>query len=545
LVQLEILEGPGQGRRFEILHPSFTLGRSRTNRVALADEQVSGKHARIRLDADTYFLTDLGSSNGTFVNGERVRERRLQSGDRILIGGTTLEFRADVDETDSAPLIELGPGTARLSPDAPPGADLLDREHLQVAHRHLEALFRVSAVLNSSIRLEEMLARVLDQIFEVMHAERGAIFLLDEEGARLIPQASKARGAAAGQPISVSRTIVQQALASARGVLTPDAMADEQLGEGDSVVLDQIRSAVCVPLRSRGQVAGVIYLDSRAASDAFHENDRDLLQAIGNEVAVAVEKTRLMEANLKAERLAAIGEAVAGLSHYVKNILTCMDGGATVVQRAVDRHDFDALARGWGIVSRSQKKISDLVFNMVTYSAQGRPLRFLLCDVNDIVREAVDLATDHAESKGATLRQELDPEMPNARVDPVSIHRCVLNLLMNALDAVEEDRGEIILRTRCDRSARQVIIEVEDNGCGIPADQVASIFDAFSSTKGGKGTGLGLAVVRKIAEEHGGTISVQSGPEQGSTFTIVLPLHLAEEPDTPPPPSPEEPASPS
>jgi signal transduction histidine kinase len=139
---------------------------------------------------------------------------------------------------------------------------------------------------------------------------------------------------------------------------------------------------------------------------------------------------------------------------------------------------------------------------MLAYSKERKP-ETQLCQVNQICKEGIN-------------------------VDPQGIHRCLLNLLTNAVDAVEEDDGEVRISTHY-QEENGMLITVEDNGSGIPEQISQRIFDVFFSTKGSQGTGLGLAVTKKIIEEHGGRIEVQSIPDQGTTFTIQLPTGKAAE----------------
>jgi signal transduction histidine kinase len=126
------------------------------------------------------------------------------------------------------------------------------------------------------------------------------------------------------------------------------------------------------------------------------------------------------------------------------------------------------------------------------------------------------------EAKKARFHFDLEAQLPWLQADPQGIHRCLLNLLTNAIDAIDEERGEIRLTTRT--AGESILISVEDNGVGIPPEARQEIFKVFYSTKGNRGTGLGLAVTKKIVEEHGGGITVDSAPGQGSRFTIRLPL---------------------
>jgi signal transduction histidine kinase len=159
---------------------------------------------------------------------------------------------------------------------------------------------------------------------------------------------------------------------------------------------------------------------------------------------------------------------------------------------------------------------------MLAYSKERQP-ETQPCQLNGLCREVAELLYDRVQAKSGKLHLDLDQQLPQIQADPQGIHRCLLNLLSNAVDALEQDKGEVTISTRNHEESR-VMLTVEDNGCGISEEVCPRIFDVFFSTKGSQGTGLGLAVTKKIIEEHGGSIEVQSNPGQGTKFTIQLPI---------------------
>lgn len=278
---------------------------------------------------------------------------------------------------------------------------------------------------------------------------------------------------------------------------------------------------MCAPLHGREGPQGILYLDN-AAANAFSARDLQLLTAMANQLGIALENMRLAEARLAGERFAAIGQAVAGLSHYIKNILGCMQGGAQIVQRGLDADDRELLRRGWDILRRNERKISELVLDMLNYSGASEPL-LEPCQANDLVEEVAEAVGAEAE-KPFRVERDLAPDLPTAQLDSTAIHRCLLDLLSNAIEALPESGGVIRFVTRYDAGANAIRLSVAENGCGIEPDLLLRVFDVFVTTKGAKGTGLGLAVVDKLVKEHGGRVEVVSQPGRGSTFTLVLPV---------------------
>jgi len=534
-MKLIIASGPNKGQVFDVQESACSIGRAHSNRIVLYDRRVSARHALIEGGGDGFSIGDLGSSNGTYVNGVLVTRTVLEPGDTIQLGDTELAFEhLPEGDSDVAPfrVVRDAPDQSSAIHARVPSKDssqLVDvrraatnLEALREDRRKLAALYRVNSVIKTTRDTRELLCRVLEEIFDVLHAERGFVMLLDHETGELIPTAMRRRYARdSAEQVAISSTIARQVLEEGEAVLSTDARSDQRFSAADSVVAHGIRSAMCAPLHGRERVQGIIYLDN-AGVGSFRPRDLQLLVAMANELGIAIENQRLTEARLEDERFAAIGQAVAGVSHYIKNILTCMQGGSQMVERAIEMHDDGMLRRGWEIVHRNESRIAELVLDMLNYSGAGEPM-LQPCRVNDLVSDVAESAGSRAD-KSFRVECALADGLPAARLDAAAIHRCLLNLLSNAIDAVPDEGGVVAFATRYDADVHAVCIAVSDNGCGIDPELLPTIFDVFVSTKGSRGTGLGLAVVRKLLEEQGGRVAIASEPGEGTTVTLILPL---------------------
>jgi PAS domain S-box-containing protein len=272
---------------------------------------------------------------------------------------------------------------------------------------------------------------------------------------------------------------------------------------------------------------------------------------------------RLEKELIKSERLAAIGQTVAGLAHGIKNILNGLKGGVYIVNTAlkkgaaslaaenkIDYSNMSALpfqARslkriidintererqqkkmktGWEMVERNIHKVSDLVLDLLSYSKEREP-EYEKYNPNIIADEVCDLMESKAKEYDIDLIRDIDREMGEIYLDPKGIHSCLLNLVSNAIDACIFDldtqkQWYVKVRTRRENESGAAF-EVIDNGCGMGEETQSKLFAEFFSTKGTRGTGLGLLVTQKIVNEHGGTMDVVSQPGKGTTFTIRLP----------------------
>jgi PAS domain S-box-containing protein len=222
---------------------------------------------------------------------------------------------------------------------------------------------------------------------------------------------------------------------------------------------------------------------------------------------------RLQKEKAQAERMAAIGQTVAGLAHYIKNILNGLKGGAYVINSAMKKNKIEMVRDG-------------CVMDMLVYSKDRKPEHQLM-DPNEVVMDVVELMKERAETAGVSIVQELMSGLKEVSMERTGIHRCLLNLVSNAIDActlegIVEGKGAVTIKTDSPEGWG-VKFEVIDNGIGMDEETQKKVFTGFFSTKGYKGTGLGLPVTQKIVNEHDGDLSFKSHAGEGTTFTLLLP----------------------
>jgi len=329
--------------------------------------------------------------------------------------------------------------------------------------------------------------------------------------------------------INVSRTILQHVLRKAEGVLSTNAMSDPRFAAGDSIQQFAIRSAICSPIRFRQRMYGAIYIDSTIANYTFTKEQLALMNAVGQHTALALANAELQADKLQSERLGAIGETVASLSHSIKNILQGLQGGADVTEMGLKKNDLAVARNGWGILKRNLNRIGSLSLNMLAFSRQ-RQVEVEFVQLGPIIEDCEQLLEHACIAKRVALLVDVDPEMPPVPLDASLIHQALMNLMTNALEAVVEETGAITVRatykppsSRGEGSPPVAEISVIDNGPGVPDEVRAKIFEPFCTTKGVRGTGLGLAVTKRVVDEHGGRISLTDADGSGATFTITLP----------------------
>ncbi len=220
------------------------------------------------------------------------------------------------------------------------------------------------------------------------------------------------------------------------------------------------------------------------------------------------------------QRVSQAAQTALNLSHGVKNLLQAVKGGIEVVDYAFEIGDIDHAQKGWSILKRNLYRINKLILDMLTFSKEREP-EFTSCNLNSLVTSAVESLKAEADSRGVSLVVQTDDKISDARLDADGIYDVVLNLAINAIDAVNDRAGVVNIATEWDSANELLILRVSDNGPGI--EDTEAIFEPFHSAKPKVGTGLGLPIVRKIAAQHSGSIKVASTPGQGATFTVTLP----------------------
>ncbi|MDO5554783.1 MAG: FHA domain-containing protein [Planctomycetia bacterium] len=529
------------------------------------------------------------------------------------------------------------------------GEDKLESTWLRKARAHLNLIYHTTLVVSQTLDIDKLLDRIMSLIFEWVNVDRGCILLYTPEENKLIPTVSKTReGVHGGQTTTISKTMLDYVLKSREGVLTSDAQADERWEPAESIVQMGIREAICVPMQGRYGLVGVIYIDttrrmgeqdllpgddrlSRSSSGRFFGRDSfsigeegkfgddsqkenllfskdalasesrvktnptaqkltsdhlKLMVAIGHQAALAVEDTRYYLGMVQAERLAAVGQTVAILSHHIKNILQGIRGGSYLIDLGLKEHKEDYIHKGWGIVEKNQGKISDLVLDMLTLSKERKPL-LEYNDLNRVLLDVMELMQGRACDLNVKLTWHLLDDIPDFYFDAEQIHRAITNLVTNAIDAAAENavqaeaeelsetdglteklnwgrdsgdsnkqstsnqdgvqddylltmenvdsttldgHGHVDVRTILIEQHNVVLVMVDDNGPGISDEMKDQLFRPFFSANKSTGTGLGLAVTNKIIHEHQGRLEVNRSPLGGARFIAELPL-LREKPD--------------
>jgi adenylate cyclase len=293
----------GETRQEYELGPLNTLGRHPDNTIQILDRIISKEHCQIIRTGDGRFmLRDLGSLNGTYVSGARVSEHILSHGEELVLGSTHLTYVEHSETEQSLQRVTFAPGVteshirqkidAATTRDFLPEKQVYDVETLRRDYEKLRISHELSRAIVGVLDLEQLLPKILDKSFELLPADRGVVLLVEPDG-RLLPRYVKHKAGKGEEQIVLSNSILNEVAQHKKAVLSSDATMDSRFSGAHSIIMQGIRSTMCVPLLHAEELLGIMHLDSQIASNAFSEKDLQIFTSIANQAAVAIQNARL------------------------------------------------------------------------------------------------------------------------------------------------------------------------------------------------------------------------------------------------------------
>lgn len=461
---------------------SVTLGRQSLCDIVLSDSMISRNHLRLEFQDERWWAEDLRTTHGSFYRSEPLGRVAWEPG---------------------APL-RLADGAYTLT---------LLRSDQSSSELHLQAILETAQLLAEEVDLEDLLEQSLDRLLAISGTDRGFLMLL--ENGELDIRVQRNLGQELEGSIQLSMSSVHKVFETGDPVWILNVADDQFLQSQHSIQRLELKTILCLPLLLQGKRIGVAYLDSRRP--IIEPPDRPTFEAIVSLCAIAIERTRLSEENLRTQVLATVGQVASSLVHDFKNGLFVLRGHADLLELSSE----DAKIR------HHSRKIVECVDRLTHLSqdvldfAKVREPKLESVDLRAFLDAILEPMVPQAAELGVTLRAE-GPTC-RTRIDPGRFTRVMENLLANALDATTGMEGEVIVSWAPLAGGLQ--IRVKDHGKGIPKRVIKRIFEPFFSYGKKKGTGLGMATVKKIIEEHGGTLEFISEEGRGTEVIIVLPEH--------------------
>jgi len=384
----------------------------------------------------------------------------------------------------------------------------------------------ISKAVHSSTDLKEVLDLAVCKATEALGA-KGAILRilnLDTDELELSAAYNLSEAYLAKGPVT-QKNLITDLYRQSRVIVIEDIHHDPRIHYPQEVASEGIRMVLDTSLSFRNHIAGIlrIYFDeARPVSD----EERDFLVSLADQCALAIEKNRLIEAQknkfdllaLQTEKLSALGRMAAGIAHEINNPLAGILLFSSNLFKKVP--DEGPLKEGLGIIMRETQRCKFIIQELLEFARDKEP-RKTPANITTIIQKSLNILENEFRLRHIRIEKDLAPDLPDGCVDANQLEQVFVNLLLNAAQAIDEG-GTITIRSRANPARREIVVDIIDTGCGIPAENLGKIFEPFFSTKK-NGSGLGLAVSFGIVKNHQGRLEVISRPGQGSHFTVALP----------------------
>ncbi len=537
---LKVIGGSYRGAEYPVSKPEFTIGRSSESDLHIADTLISRVHCKLSFESEKWFIEDLGSTNGTWIVGQKVTKRvPLPPRTSVRIGKTIFEMtmpgmeeKCTTSKLNASISFRIKPDTLSPGGGGPSEIHHLEEQKPQIPrdeNKRLAAVYKFQNIISSVQDEKELYAKILSAVCNVMKSDRAYLLLFDINNSTFLPSLARTPNGPIKDPqiSDLNASVINFVKENREAVLSIDENTQDTKGEKTYI------STMCVPLLGKQQLNGMLYLSMTHSTEKYIEDDLRLLTVIGHTSGMAIEHSKMQEFNVKNERLVATGTTAASLSHYIKNILAGLDGSLNLLRMGIDERDLNLSNESWNILNKNHRRLGNVVLDLLNLASEQKP-NFAVHDINEIIRDVIELWRDQMESEG--IKFDYDPSIKDnnlfAEVDSKGIHRILLNLVINAEQAVqskqtsldEKDIGYVYISSKLSENKDYIIVTVTDNGVGLEPQETKKIFDLFISSKGNAGTGLGLAVCKRLVEAHGGSITVTAEKGKGCTFAFSLPV---------------------
>ena len=524
------------------------IGRDPNDSIQIANAQISRKHALITAENGRYQLEDLGSQNGTYLNHERIDKTALNSHDKITIGNRTFLFLL---QSETIGKLMMAPSIAATDTIAI-SADELDLSEMwaqnaqlaaqgffqyaadqhqdkappdSLAHTRLSLLYRLSENLRETNDIKPIYDQGLDLILEAIPAADYALVATKsrtDESFNIVACKLPDDNTFDGDAIPISHTLFDWVLLEKVTLVSHNICNDIRFQDSDSIRVHNLRSIVCAPIIRKQNVIGLLYAGSHSIVNAMSQADALFASAVANELALNIDNLQLQKTALINERMAAIGLTITNLAHNIKNLIALNQGAVQLMDIHVKEMANPKIEKTWEWIQQSFSGINRLSAGMLAYVKEDN-LQLKPLEINQSIlnyRKAFENSLSYTHLK---FEFSLSKDKTVWMMDEAQFQRALFNLVINAADAVKNNKkGRIRISTSVSKD-QHLTVSVMDNGIGIPSQKMGKVLELFFTTKGTSGTGLGLPMVQKFVEKSGGKLEFESKEGSGSIFKMIFP----------------------
>jgi len=380
---------------------------------------------------------------------------------------------------------------------------------------------------------KETLNNALELIIEQFSADNGYI-LLKNNDLELLADAHK--NAQTESTTTFSNALIGKVIQTKKEIIVKDAMNNQDFFGDPNFQRFNINSVICAPINGPDIPIGVLYLDSSNQQYSWNEQDLMLLDFVARYIKLAIDVVQLQQEKVKNQRLITAGQVSLKISHSIKNIIQLVLGATEVIDFGLRTNEIHRVKRSWDILKPNLERVRKFMLDMLDFSRE-RHLEPGPCQFNAVIQSAIESLKAQLKQKKTKLHIRADQNIPVIELDSERIHEMATNLILNAIDIVDENTGVVTVETKYLQEQAAVQFSVTDNGPGISDEAKERIFLPFESTKNKLGTGLGLAIAKQIIEQHKAKIEIDSERGKGATFRVILPAKIIAQEQAPEPES--------
>jgi len=463
---------------------------------------------------------------------ERLQRTRLISEARLAINTTPALGQI---------LIDMGVTTKDQLSQAMRKQENLAEVYKSLESEKLGAVVEKCSIINSTLNIAEVLENIMKYANLVTDSAASTLMLLDEETGELVfsvptgPKSDKLTDIR----IPPGKGIAGWVAANEQHLLIPDVSKDPRFyGKVDKITEYQTKSILCVPIKTKSKMIGVLEVINKAGGISFAEEDAKLLNFFANQVAVAIENARyygelkrkyeeekqMQEKFAETEKLRALGLMTSGIAHDFNNMLAIITGNIDLIEIEEDK---DKILKKVQIIKKTARGSAKTIKRLQKYArTKDDELQSQIINLNSLVSDAIEISTpmwkDGPQEKGFSVEivDTLTEDEPIVLGDDTDLREAIINMIFNSVDAMPQG-GKIHISTYANNES--VCLELSDNGTGMTEEAKSRIFDPFFTTKGISHGGLGMSMLYGTIKRHNGSIDIKTTLGQGTTFTIVLP----------------------